>query len=66
MKKLGKNWLLRDPLILSAAILAQWWRSVASGVAMDPLHWAMRLVSYQRTITASEMDGKYGAFSSFF
>ena len=61
-----KNRLLRDPLILSAAILAQWRQPVASRVAMDPLHRAMRLVSYRLTITASEMAGKYGAFSSFF
>jgi len=64
MKKLGKNWLLRDRFILSAAILARWRQPVAFGVALVPLHRAMRLVSYRRTATASETAGKYDAFSS--
>jgi hypothetical protein len=66
MKKLGKNQLLRDQFILLAAILARWWQPVASGVALVPLHWAMRLVLYRRTTTASETAGKYDAFSLFF
>jgi len=66
MKKLGKNWLLRDRFILSAAILAQWRQPVASGVALVPLHREMRLVSYRCTATASETAGKYDEFSSFF
>lgn len=53
-------------LHLSAAILARWRRPVASVVALDPLHRAMRTVLYRRTATASETAGKYGAFSSFF
>ncbi len=39
---------------------------MASGVALVPLHQAMRLVSYRRTATASKTAGKYDAFSSFF
>ena len=66
MRKLGKNRLLRDRFILSAAILARWRQPVASGVALVPLHRAMRLVSYRRTATASETAGKYDVFSSFF
>ena len=67
MKKLRKNRLLCDRFILLAAILARWWQPVvASGVALVPLHRAMRLVSYRCTATASETAGKYDAFSSFF
>ncbi len=66
MKKLGNHRLLRDRFILSAAILARWRQPVASGVALVPLHWAMCLVSYRRTATASETAGKHDAFSSFF
>jgi hypothetical protein len=66
MKKLGKNRLLRDRFILSAAILARWRQPVNSGVALVPLHRAMRLVLYRRTAMASETAGKYYAFSSFF
>jgi hypothetical protein len=62
MKKLGKNRLLRDRLILSAAILARWRRPVASGVALDPLYRMMRAVRYQRIASAIEMASKYGAF----
>ncbi len=66
MKKLGKNRLLRDRFILLAAILARWRQPVASGVALVPLHRAIRLVLYRRTATASKTAGKYDAFSSFF
>ena len=40
-------------------MLAWWHQPVASGVALVPLHWVMRLVSYRRTATASETTGKY-------
>jgi len=66
MKKLEKNWLLRDRFILSATILDRWRQPVASGVALVPLHRTMCLVLYRRTATASETAGKYDAFSSFF
>ena len=66
MKKLQKNRLLRDQFIPLAAILARWRQPVASGVALVPLHPAMRLVLYRRTATASKTAGKYDAFSLFF
>ncbi len=61
MKKLGKNRLLHDPLILSAAILARWRRPVASGVALAPLHRAMHAVWYRRIAMAIEMASKHHA-----
>ena len=66
MKKLGKIRLLRDRLLLLVAILAGWRRPVASVVALDPLHRAMRTVLYRRTTMSGKTAGKYGAFSSFF
>jgi hypothetical protein len=51
---------------LSAAILAQRRRPVASLIALDPLRWSMRMVTYRRTDRASETADKYGTFSSFF
>jgi len=52
--------------LLSAAILARRRRPVASLIALDPLRWAMRLVTYWRTDRASKTANKYGTFSSFF
>ena len=43
-------------------ILAQWWRPVASKVALDMLHPAMRLASHRRIVIAIEMARKGGAF----
>ncbi len=51
---------------ISAAILAQRRQPVASGIALDPLRWAMRLVTYRRTDRASKTTNKFGTFSSFF
>jgi hypothetical protein len=34
MKKLGKKQRMRDQLLLSATILARWWRPVASNIAL--------------------------------
>jgi hypothetical protein len=51
---------------ISAAILARRRRPVASGIALDPLRWSMRLVTYRRTDRASETANKYGTFLSFF
>jgi hypothetical protein len=51
---------------ISAAILAQKRRLVVSGIALDPLRWAMRLVTYRRTDRASKTADKFGTFSSFF
>jgi hypothetical protein len=36
-------------------VVARWWRPVASGVALDMLHWAMRFIMHWRTATAIKM-----------
>ncbi len=51
-----------DQLHLSAAILTQWWRPVASTKALDLLHWAMCAVLYQRTAMAIEIASKVDPF----
>jgi hypothetical protein len=43
-------------------VLHRWWRPVASGVALDMLHWAMPHVSLQRLTMAIEMAHNRGAF----
>ncbi len=48
--------------LLLATILAHRHQPVASHVALDPLHWAMCLVSYWNITMASETASKYGAF----
>jgi len=45
-------------------ILAQWWRPVASKVALDMLHRVMRLASHRRIVIAIEMARKGGAIFS--
>ena len=45
-------------------ILAQWRHPVASKVALDMLHWAMRLSSHRRIVIAIELARKGGAFFS--
>jgi hypothetical protein len=40
-------------------VVAQCWHPVASGVALDMLHWAMHFVSHLRTAMAIEM-ANYG------
>ncbi len=45
-------------------ILAQWWRPVASKVALDMLHLTMRLASHWRIVIAIEMACEGGAFFS--
>ncbi len=45
-------------------ILAQWWRPVASKVALDMLHRVMRLASHRRIVIAIEMARKGDAFFS--
>jgi hypothetical protein len=45
-------------------VLAQWWRPVASKVALDMLHWAMRLALHRHIAIAIEMARKGGAFFS--
>ncbi len=36
-------------------VVARWWRPVASGVALDMLHWAMRFVLHWRIAMAIKM-----------
>ena len=62
MKKLEKNQGRLDQLQLSAAILAQWRRPVASSEALDLLHWAMGAVMYQRIAMAVKMAIFAGVF----
>jgi hypothetical protein len=62
MKKLEKIRSLHVQTLLLAAILAQRHQPVASCIALDPLHWALHLVSYQCFTMASKTASKYGAF----
>jgi hypothetical protein len=62
MKKLEKNWGRLDRLQLLAAILAWWWRLVASNKALNLLYWAMRAVLYRLTATAIKMASLLGTF----
>ena len=48
--------------LLLAAILAQWWRSVASTKVLDLLYWAVHEVLYWRITAAIEMASKVGPF----
>jgi hypothetical protein len=43
-------------------VVAQWQRPVASRVALDMLHWAIRFVLHRRTAMAIETDGRQGTF----
>ncbi len=60
MKKLEKNWGSLDWLQLSATTHAQWWRLVASNIALNLLYWAMHAVSYRRTAAAIKMASLFG------
>ncbi len=51
-----------DQLQQLAAILAQWWRLVASNKALNLLHQAMCTVTYQRITMAIETATFLGAF----
>ncbi len=66
MKKLQKKRKNTDRLHTSAATLARRRRPVASLIALDPLRWSMRLVTYRCTDRASETTCKYGTFLYFF
>jgi hypothetical protein len=48
--------------MLSAIILAQWWRPVASSEALDLLHRAMCVVTYQHIAMAIKMASFAGVF----
>jgi hypothetical protein len=43
-------------------VVAQWWHPVASGIALDMLHWAMLHVSLQHIHIASKMAFDRGTF----
>jgi hypothetical protein len=45
-------------------IPAQWWRPVASKVALNMLHRAMQLASHRHIVIAIEMAREGGAFFS--
>jgi hypothetical protein len=62
MKKLVKNWHMRDQLQLSAAILARWRRLVASNKALKLLHWGMCAVTYRRIAMAIKTASFLGVF----
>jgi hypothetical protein len=62
MKKLIKNWHMRERLQLLAAILARWRRLVASNKALNLLHRAMCAVTYRRIAMAIKMARFLGVF----
>jgi hypothetical protein len=64
MKKLKKIQGRLDRLQLSAAVLTQWRRLVASNKALDLLYWAMHTVLYQRTAAAIKMASLLGTYFS--
>ncbi len=41
-------------------VVAQWWHPVASGVALDMLHWAIRFVLHWRTAMTIKMANNGG------
>jgi hypothetical protein len=43
-------------------VVAQWRHPVASGVALDMLHWAMGFVLHRRTTMAIKTAGRQGTF----
>ncbi len=43
-------------------VVAQHWHPVASGVALDMLHWVMSFVLHRRTAVAIKTAGRWGAF----
>ncbi len=43
-------------------VVAQWWCPVASGVALDMMHWAICFELHRRTTMAIKMDGRQGTF----
>ncbi len=49
---------MRDQLLLSATILAQSRRPVASSEAPNLLHWVLRMVLYRYTTAAIKMASK--------
>jgi hypothetical protein len=62
MKKLEKKQGRLDRLQLSATVLAQWRRLVASNKTLNLLYWAMHVVLYRRTTMAINMASLLGTF----
>ncbi len=62
MKNIKQNQCWHVPFMLSERVLARWWHPVASSEAMDPLHRAMRVVSYRRIAMAIETASFVGVF----
>jgi hypothetical protein len=62
MKKLVNNWHMHDRLQLSAAILTQWRRLVASNKALNLLHQVMCAVMYRRIAMAIKTASFLGVF----
>jgi hypothetical protein len=62
MKKLKKNQHMCERLQRLAAILAQWWRLVASNKALNLLHWGMCTVMYRHIAMAIKTATFLGAF----
>ncbi len=53
---------LGSPCGNTEQVVAQWWLPVASGVALDMLHWVMCFVLHQRTAMAIKMAGRQCTF----
>jgi hypothetical protein len=60
MKNINKNRHRYVPLILLDIKLAQWWRPVVSNEALDLLHRAMHVVTYQHIAMAIKTASKVG------
>ncbi len=60
MKNINKNWHRYVPFILLDIILTQWRRKAASTEALDLLHRAMHMVTYQRIAMAIKTVSKVG------
>ncbi len=61
-EKTKKKRPMRDQLQQLAAILAWWWRLVASNKALNLLHWVMCTVTYRRIAMAIKTATFLGAF----
>ncbi len=59
-EKSTKTRRMCDCLLLLAALLARWWRPVASSEALDLLHQMMCTVTYQHIAMAIKTASKVG------
>ena len=60
MKNIEQNRRRHVPVMLLERVLAQWWHPVASGEALDLLHWVMHAVLYRRSAMAIKTASKVG------